>query len=882
MNLTKAFALSIALSGLAIVSGCQREKELPDSDLHEVVFHAGWAPETKTVLQEDGSVWWSPGDEIALFIYPECFTMGDDYKFRLKSDSSEPSPKTDFVGKISVGEGETTYYAIYPYEKARGMTSFTIPSVQYATAGGFSPGQFISFARSTDDNLTFYNVCAGIKFSVAHEGISKIVFKNREDYEPITGDMYVQYRDLFPEEDYIVPSRTSVSNSLTLYPAVGEYFIPGEYYYASIRPGTKSLVVSFYTETQVATVGLVDRSIDRSTVVVLRDIDKDLVFEDSDNYTYATLGSWGGLLPEGIDKDAITEVVFHTSSEVKTETVVPCSIPRYIQYNYYDLDYIPVYFELIGSTAHYYTEADRYRMSGPNCINFREWHELKSIDLSMFDTKQITDFQGMFADCINLESVNLSSFDTSNGLRFTGMFEKCSRLKKLDISNFRSRRGIRNDFADMFFLCNSLVSLDLGDSDIFLDFERIENAMYGFARFSQNCVIRCNSRTKEVLCNPAAGLGNNEKYITWVLPGEVMPELAPHQFDYHSTDFSKDKTYKVLQKASVGEGINIVLMGDGYSDRLIDDGSYDDDMEKTMNAIFKDEPYASFRDFFNVYEVYAVSENEMPGESYTAFETNFFSENLYNIKKYARIPDNNINETCVILLINQSFDQQSEYAIAFTWPGYIIAGDDEYDVTDYAKGGSLIELGRAIGDDFPNVLAHEFGIGFAKLGTESGSNDRSMEEGEKEEILRLANNYGWYSNLDFTNDPTSIKWSKFLSDERYIGTGIGIYEGGHYYMKGVWRPSQNSIMQYGMGMFNAPSREAIYKRIHRLAFGKDWQYDYETFVEYDQKNIAAEKAAQAAPMVLQPPVPEIHGRPFMKMEKSVSTDGKERIRVIMN
>ena len=84
------------------------------------------------------------------------------------------------------------------------------------------------------------------------------------------------------------------------------------------------------------------------------------------------------------------------------------------------------------------------------------------------------------------------------------------------------------------------------------------------------------------------------------------------------------------------------------------------------------------------------------------------------------------------------------------------------------------------------------------------------------------------------------------------------------------------------GMFNAPSREAIYKRIHRLAFGKEWQYDYEAFVEYDQKNIAAEKAALAAPLVSRPPVFEINGKPFMKIEKSVTPDGKERIRVIMN
>ena len=35
---------------------------------------------------------------------------------------------------------------------------------------------------------------------------------------------------------------------------------------------------------------------------------------------------------------------------------------------------------------------------------------------------------------------------------------------------------------------------------------------------------------------------------------------------------------------------------------------------------------------------------------------------------------------------------------------------------------------------------------------------------------------------------------------------------------------------------SAPSREAIYYRIHKLAYGASWKYDYETFVSWDAKN----------------------------------------------
>ena len=36
--------------------------------------------------------------------------------------------------------------------------------------------------------------------------------------------------------------------------------------------------------------------------------------------------------------------------------------------------------------------------------------------------------------------------------------------------------------------------------------------------------------------------------------------------------------------------------------------------------------------------------------------------------------------------------------------------------------------------------------------------------------------------------------------------------------------------------FNAPSRKAAYIRIHKLAYGSDWQFDYEEFVQYDAIN----------------------------------------------
>ena len=105
--------------------------------------------------------------------------------------------------------------------------------------------------------------------------------------------------------------------------------------------------------------------------------------------------------------------------------------------------------------------------------------------------------------------------------------------------------------------------------------------------------------------------------------------------------------------------------------------------------------------------------------------------------------------------------------------------------------------------------------------------------------------------MDFTDDPETVRWKHFLADERYRYDGLGVFEGGFRFMSGVWRPTETSIMNDSSEGFNAPSREAIYYRIHKLAYGSEWVYDYEDFVEYDAVNRASAKSDGAVVMTRQ-------------------------------
>ena len=319
---------------------------------------------------------------------------------------------------------------------------------------------------------------------------------------------------------------------------------------------------------------------------------------------------------------------------------------------------------------------------------------------------------------------------------------------------------------------------------------------------------------------------------------------------YESTDFSKDGEVKRLQTATKGDGIDIVLMGDAYSDRLVADGTYDNTMNTAMEKFFEVEPYKSFRDYFNVYSVTAVSQNEVYSDATSTIFEGYFGERTHvggnneKVFDYATkaISEELIDEALIVVMMN-SPDH------AGTCHMY---GPSE---GDWGDGASISYFPVGLNDEaLAQVLHHEAGgHGFAKLGDEYAYQENGTIPGSEIADAQNMATYGWWKNVDFTNDPTAVKWSHFLSDARYASEGLGVYEGAYTYWSGAFRPTQNSIMNTNVGGFNAPSREAIYYRIHKLAYGSSWQYDYEEFVEWDAKNRVTSSATRGVPYRLDIP-----------------------------
>ncbi|MDO5328538.1 MAG: BspA family leucine-rich repeat surface protein [Coriobacteriia bacterium] len=61
---------------------------------------------------------------------------------------------------------------------------------------------------------------------------------------------------------------------------------------------------------------------------------------------------------------------------------------------------------------------------------------LQTLDVSSFNTAQVTKFTRMFVNCASLTKLDLSSFNTAKVTNFDEMFKSCSKLTKLDLSSF--------------------------------------------------------------------------------------------------------------------------------------------------------------------------------------------------------------------------------------------------------------------------------------------------------------------------------------------------------------------------------------------------------------------------------------------------------------
>ena len=300
-----------------------------------------------------------------------------------------------------------------------------------------------------------------------------------------------------------------------------------------------------------------------------------------------------------------------------------------------------------------------------------------------------------------------------------------------------------------------------------------------------------------------------------------------------SYDYDEDEVI-TLQKATRGNGVNLVFLGDGYNDKDIANGTYLKDMKQQMEYFFGVEPYTTYRDYFNVYTAIALSQESGVGTVNTLcdnkFETTFTGGaslmcNTNDVFKYAmRMPtvnSGNLNQTLIVLTPNTT---------------------DYGGVTSMWADGSAIAITPKSSDYYPydsrGIVQHEAGgHGFGKLGDEYIYHNAFISSCQcfccpHEEEFNAAKANGWYENLSLTGKMHEVPWSHLIFNDKYSAV-VDIYEGGFMHSRGVFRSELNSCMNNNIPYFSTISREAIVKRIKQYA-GETYSFD--EFVKNDNPN----------------------------------------------
>lgn len=315
-----------------------------------------------------------------------------------------------------------------------------------------------------------------------------------------------------------------------------------------------------------------------------------------------------------------------------------------------------------------------------------------------------------------------------------------------------------------------------------------------------------------------------------------------------------DGEYVRLQTASAGKGVNIAIMGDGFTKAdLVKDGRYENLANQAMEHFFSIEPYKSNRKYFNVYIIFAQSEEagvngEIPGITIDNRFGSIYGEGT-NINWNDSICDVYLNlvpelkgvvEMTTILFLNSSKYAGTAHLYS---NGFCIAA------CPISK--------EAPPFDFKGLVHHEAGgHAFGLLADEYIIYEEKASEGVKAEI-RLWQKFGCYRNVSSTNDLSQVPWSVFTGKEKYAY--VGAYEGAYLYQSGVWRPEEISCMDINIPYYNAPSRWAIVDRIRRLA-GEPCTFD--DFMQSD--HVTPWSATKTKPQKSYPPL----GKPVLIKSKT--------------
>jgi hypothetical protein len=226
--------------------------------------------------------------------------------------------------------------------------------------------------------------------------------------------------------------------------------------------------------------------------------------------------------------------------------------------------------------------------------------------------------------------------------------------------------------------------------------------------------------------------------------------------------------------------VDIVFIPEGYTRNQM--GKFKSDINRLADSLFSVKPFSDYKNKFNIYAVLAPS-----------------------IDEGADIPGAHIWKNTLVNSGFYTFDSERYLTTLDFWRVRDIAAlapnDQIYvlvNTTKYGGGGvyNHYSLTSASNELSSQVFIHEFGHGFAGLGDEYYTSDVSYSDFYSPKIEP------WEPNLT-TLVNFSSKWKNLLGTTTPIPTPVtpesikntGVFEGGGYVAKGVYRPAYDCRMK---------------------------------------------------------------------------------------
>jgi len=323
----------------------------------------------------------------------------------------------------------------------------------------------------------------------------------------------------------------------------------------------------------------------------------------------------------------------------------------------------------------------------------------------------------------------------------------------------------------VFLVANDSLLYSRGYSSLFGEWQTTQEAETTWRTLSEAIVFPFPKQTVRVELYSRSWEGIFEKKFEYTVDPSNYFIKQENRLEYPAFD--------VLISGDPSKKIDIVILPEGYTQDEM--GLFIEDCQKFASDLFAFAPYDKNKDKFNIRGILAPSREsgvDIPAD--TVWRNTLMNSSYYTFdsERYLMTYD---NKSVRDLASNAPYDQI-----------YILVNSDKY------GGGAIYNYYNvSVNSNVKSaqILSHEFGHGFAGLGDEYYDASTSYEE-----FYNIAVE-PWEPNLTTLVDFES-KWKDMLRKRTPVPTPdipenydlLGVFEGGGYTTKGVYRPMHDCMM----------------------------------------------------------------------------------------